>query len=134
MSQRPVLARGCVGGAALAGIVAFCAVMLTVIVTIGIWPGELKLTAPLLCSDTQPDAFVVADTYSIRPGETTTNFTMYCMGPRGDTTDVGFLRPAALLTAVHAVPVVLFLGALAARAARRTTRRTPGAPSAVTRG
>ena len=34
-------------------------------------------------------AFVVADTTQVQPGETTTNFTLYCMCERGDVTDVG---------------------------------------------
>lgn len=130
MNPRRPTARGCViGAAALSGVLLFCATMLTVIVTIGIWPGELKLTAPLFCTDTQPDVFVVADTSSVRPGETTTNFTMYCMGPRGDTTNVGFFRPAAALTAGHAVLVVVVLGLIVVRGSRRAARRKAAAPA-----
>jgi hypothetical protein len=67
--------------------------LLSCLLTIGIWPGEVKLVAPLFCTDAQPDPFVVADTYSPQPGETVTNFSLYCMGPRGDATDHGFLWP-----------------------------------------
>lgn len=126
---RPRASRaGCLVG--LGGL-AFAAVMTTVIVTIGIWPGEAKLVAPLLCPDDQPDAFVVADTYSVRPGETTTNFTLYCMGDQGQHTDLGFFAPFALLTVLHGLLWLVLFVVLGARGAARLRRaRTPGAPGA----
>jgi hypothetical protein len=119
---------GCLVG--LGGL-AFAAVMTTVIITIGIWPGEAKLVAPLLCPDDQPDAFVVSDTYQVQPGETTTNFTLYCMGEQGQHTEIGFFLPFAILTVVHGgIWLVLFL-VLGARGAARLRRAgTPAAPGA----
>jgi hypothetical protein len=105
---------------------AFVSVMTTVIVTVGIWPGEAKLLAPVLCPDDQPDAFVVADTTSVRPGETSTNFTLYCMGDQGQHTDQGFGIPFLLLTVAHAAlwAAVIVLFGLSA-AIRRRGRRGP---------
>ncbi|HUG86340.1 MAG TPA: hypothetical protein VMM13_17370 [Euzebya sp.] len=91
---------------------AFVTSMVTILVTIAIWPGEAVLTAPLLCPDSQPDAFVVADTVSVQPGETSTNFTLYCVGPRGDFTDTGFLRPFLLLMGGHGIVMVILAAAV----------------------
>ena len=120
------------GGCLASGLISlvvllFAASMVTVIVAVGIWPGEAKLTAPLLCPDDQPDAFVVADTYQVQPGETSTNFTLYCMGERGDVTDVGFAVPFALLTAFHLVLIVLLLVLLGVIGGLR--RRARGEPA-----
>lgn len=118
---------GCLASGLISlAILLFAASMATVIVAIAIWPGEAKLTAPLLCPDDQPDAFVVADTYQVQPGETSTNFTLYCMGERGDVTDVGFGIPFALLTAFHLVLIVALLVVLGA--VRRLRRRGRGEP------
>jgi hypothetical protein len=97
-------------GGGLVGFVllfAFVGIIGSCLITLAIWPGELKLLAPILCSDAQPDAFVVADTYNPRPGETSTNFTLYCMGPRGDSTDVGFLRPFLMISVVNGLVIML---------------------------
>jgi hypothetical protein len=118
-TQRPSTG-GCLIGV---GVLAFAAVMTTCILTIGIWPGEAKLTAPLLCPDDRPDAFVVADTYSVRPGETSTNFTLYCMGPRGETTEVGFFVPFLLLTLLHGAIILGLVFLLGARGAARRRRQ-----------
>lgn len=118
--QRPSTG-GCLIGL---GVLAFAAVMTTCILTIGIWPGEAKLTAPLLCPDDQPDAFVVADTYSVRPGETSTNFTLYCMGERGQHTEVGFFVPFVLLTLLHGAIILGLVLLLAGRGAMK--RRDQG--------
>ena len=95
-----------------AGILLFAATMLTIVTTLVIWPGELKLSAPLFCTDAQPDAFVVSDTYRVQPGETTTNYTMYCMGPRGDVTDVGFFGPFVATIALHMILIAVIVAAL----------------------
>ena len=119
---------GQVGSAlALLGVFLFVSTMTTVIVTIGIWPGEAKLTAPLFCDEEHPDPFVVSDTYNPAPGETVTNFTMYCVGPRGQTRDVGFFGPFVALSVAHGL---LWLGVLAVAptgnvAARVRRRRRP---------
>lgn len=101
---------------------AFVGVIGSCLITIGIWPGEIKLLAPLFCSDAQPDAFVVADTYSPQPGETTTNFTLYCMGPRGDATDKGFMLPFLAISVVNGV-VLMTLGVLLAKIVGGAGRR-----------
>lgn len=86
---------------------AFVGVVGSCLITLAIWPGQLELLAPILCSDAQPDAFVVADTTNPTPGETATNFTLYCMGPRGDSTDVGFLRPFLMISVVNGLLIMI---------------------------
>ncbi len=81
----------------------FLAMMLTVLISVAIWPGEMKLLAPLFCTDAQPDAFVVTDSYQVTPGETSYNFSMYCMGPRGDVTNVGVWKPYGTLFGIHLI-------------------------------
>lgn len=120
---------GCLVGL---GILAFAAVMTTIIVTVGIWPGEAKLVAPILCPDDRPDPFVVADSHQVSPGETSYNFTLYCMGPRGEHTDVGFFRPMLLLTVLHAVIVATLITLVTVVIVVRHRRRdgpTPTAPA-----
>jgi hypothetical protein len=76
-ARRPVARRSCLGGLTLLGILGFVAFMTTVLLTVTIWPGEAKLTAPLFCGDDTPEAFVVVDRYSVQPGETSYNFSLY---------------------------------------------------------
>lgn len=114
---------GCLAAVA---VLLFASVMTTILLAVAIWPGEAKLLAPLLCPDDQPDAFVVADTYSVQPGETTTNFTLYCMGERGQHTEVGYFTPFVLLTAAHAAVYVLLFLVIGARGAAK--RRRAGEP------
>ena len=103
--------------------VAFAALMTTTLVTMAIWPGEAKLTAPVFCTGETTDAFVVFDRYSAQPGETTYNYSLYCMGPRGQVDEVGFSRPAAVLTVGHAALIVVVAGGvLLLRRRRRVTR------------
>jgi hypothetical protein len=90
-----------------AAVLLFSSVMLTIILAVAVWPGEAKLAAHVLCPADQPDAYVVADSYSSQPGETTTNYTLYCLGERGRFTDVGYLKPFLLLWGLHTV--VLFV-------------------------
>jgi hypothetical protein len=97
---------------------------LTLIVTVGIWPGEVKLVAPIFCSDAQPDAFVVTDTSSTGDGETMTEFTLYCVGPRGDATDVGWAKPFMLLILIHAS--ILFVLVLLVRGVNALRRAGDG--------
>jgi hypothetical protein len=113
-------AGGCVVSAVIGlAVLLFAASMVTIIVAIAIWPGEAKLTAPFLCPDDQPDPFVVADTYQVQPGESSTNFTLYCMGPRGDFTDKGFFPSFAILTAFHGVLIVIVFVLFSVRAGFR---------------
>ena len=85
------------------------AVGLLVVMSLGlvVYPGALKLTAPVLCPDDQPDAFVVRTTVEDAEGPST-NFTLFCMGQRGQFTEVGTWRPLLLLFAgSYAALVVL---------------------------
>lgn len=119
----------------LVAIGVFAAAVLTLTaVSMVIWPGEAKLLAPLFCDDAQPDAFVVADHYSPQPGETSTDFTMYCMGPRGDHTDVGWLKPFLGISVLNGIVLALVLGALSLRhGVRRRRRRAAEEPVAEPR-
>jgi hypothetical protein len=100
--------------------------MATILIAVAIWPGEVKLVAPLFCTDAQPDAFVVSDTYSTQPGETTTNFTLYCMGPGGDATDHGYFLPFLATMALNTVLIVLLV--VVASIIGRLRRRAPKEP------
>ena len=99
----------------------FAGLMITILLAVAIWPGEVKLVAPLFCSDEQPDAFIVTDTYSVQPGETSTNFTLYCMGPAGDATDHGYFLPFLATMALNTA--ILGLIIVAARLIRRLRSR-----------
>ena len=95
----------------------------TAVVAMGIWPGEAKLTAPLLCDDARPDPFVVRDTYNVRPGETSMTFSLYCVGPRGDFDEVGWTKPTLVLWAAHtAILGALVFTAIGFRKFRRSRR------------
>lgn len=65
-------------------------------VGMAIWPGAMKLTAPVLCPSEQPDPFVVRTTTTTSDG-TSTSFSLFCMGERGDFSEVGTWEPLALL-------------------------------------
>ena len=65
-------------------------------VGIAIWPGSMKLTAATLCPSEQPDPFVVRTTTTDSEG-TSTSFSLFCMGERGDFTEVGSGKPLGLL-------------------------------------
>lgn len=77
-----------------------------------IWPGSFKLTAPLLCPADQPDAFVVQYTVQTTDG-TGTNFTLFCMGERGQFTEVGTWAPLALITGFVTAGLVVLAAGLA---------------------
>jgi len=113
-----------VGGLVVAGILAFVSFIVTVLVTEVIWPGEAKLTAPLFCADDMPDAFVVLDTTSIEPGETSYSHSLYCMGPRGQTEEIGFYRPSVVLAVAHGALVVVLVGVVVLALRRRGAPRT----------
>lgn len=109
----------------------FAAVMITIIVAIAIWPGEAKLTAPLLCPDDRTEAVVVRDESNPRPGETVINFTLYCVGERGEATDVGFIKPFGLLVLFH---LLLLLPLVLVRSRGRSGRRDRQIASLRNRG
>lgn len=116
---------GCVGRGIGLMILVFVSGILTVILAFAIWPGEMKLTAPLFCDDDKPDAFVVSDTYSAQPGETSTSFTLYCMGPRGEVDDKGLGGPFLVLWLGHAALLAAIGGLLVIRTGRRHLNREP---------
>jgi hypothetical protein len=109
----------------LLGVSAFTASMLMVV-----YPGSFKLTAPLLCPADQPDPFVVRYSYQTSDG-TSTNFTLFCMGERGQFTEAGTWVPLALLTGFVTAGLVGATAALAVLAhlsRRRRPDRPEGAP------
>ena len=66
---------------------------------------------------------LVTDTTNVQPGETTVNFTFYCVGERGDHTSHGWFGPFSLMMAIHAVVVVaVVLFFWVAGRVRRATR------------
>lgn len=97
------------------GLALFIGLMLTVVVG-AVWPGSMKLLAPVLCSDATPDPFVVVDRYQVRPGETAFTYTMYCVGPTGAIDEIGWAAPFGLLTAIFSavalVPLAVARGLL----------------------
>ncbi len=113
---------GCLVGVA---IILFVSMLVTVVVSLGIWPGEAKLTAPLLCPAEKADAFVVADSTSVRPGETSTSFTLYCVDENGAFAEIGWWRPMLLLWAAHTVPLLLLAVLVRSRWMRRRRRHAP---------
>ena len=62
-----------------------------------IYPGSMKWTSSWVCPEDKQDTVVVRDTYQTEPGETSTNFTLYCLGPRGETENAGFGKPLGVL-------------------------------------
>jgi hypothetical protein len=127
----PRARRSWLGGVVLVGVLGFVAFMTTILVTITIWPGEATLTAPLFCDDDMPDAFVVVDRYRIEPGETSYDFSLYCMGPRGQTREIGLVRPSIVLAVAHGV-VIALLAVAVMIPLRRARRRSPTVDAAAT--
>jgi hypothetical protein len=83
----------------------------------------MKLTASTLCPAGQPDPFVVRTTTTDSDGSST-SFSLYCMGKRGDFTEVGTWRPFGLLILwLWAVLLVLAVAFFARWAVRRRRRR-----------
>ncbi|MFF0494454.1 hypothetical protein ACFYTQ_36020 [Nocardia sp. NPDC004068] len=104
----------------LAGLV-FGIAMFTLLLSV-IWPAEAEFTAPLFCSPPYHDPMVVSDTFHDSEG-TSTNFTLYCVGPRGEFTDEGFLLPWLTLVAAHTTVAALIV--LLVTALRRRTDEVP---------
>ncbi|WP_156920290.1 hypothetical protein [Segniliparus rugosus] len=95
--------------------------------TIAIWPGEAAFTGPLFCASPYNEAIVVADTESY-PGGTATNYTLMCVGARGQYRDAGFLLPWLTLWACHTA--LAFAATSVALALRRARRAKSEATSA----
>lgn len=96
------------------GLSLFIGLILTVIVG-AVWPGAMKLFAPVLCGDATPDPFVVVDQYQVRPGETAFTYTLYCVGPTGSVDEIGWLVPFALLGVILTVIAFALLVVIGAR-------------------
>lgn len=79
----------------------FFGMLLSCAVTLGIWPGEVKLLAPVFCDAAHPDAVVVVDSYTVRPGETGYQYSLYCVGQRGNFDEIGWMRPFLGIMLVH---------------------------------
>ncbi|PXX70979.1 hypothetical protein DFR70_101400 [Nocardia tenerifensis] len=90
--------------ATLAAIVMGTAI-LGFVLPVAIWPGEARLTAPLFCSAPYTEPIVVSDTVHDSEGQST-NFSMYCVGERGQYTEEGFLLPWLALWALHSAIVI----------------------------
>jgi len=76
------------------------AVLLGALLSVGwlplvVYPGILKLTAPVLCPAGQPDARIIEYSYTTHDG-THTNDTLVCLGPDGDLTEAGSWAPLGL--------------------------------------
>ncbi|HEU5151853.1 MAG TPA: hypothetical protein VFU19_15250 [Iamia sp.] len=99
-------------------------------VAIAAVPGVLGATAPILCPAEQPDSWIVE--YHTDLGDSTgTSWTLVCMGPGGDITEVGSWRPlgivfGALLLAGEALVLPVQLIGIARR--RRRGPQAPGPP------
>lgn len=99
----------------------FAVSMLSILTSV-IWPGQAELLGPVFCDDARPDAFVVSDTYSSGTGETSTNFTLYCVGPRGDHRDIGWFKPFLGICVMNGIVLALLIGALVLRSRLRKSR------------
>lgn len=92
-----------------------------VVVAVGgaIYPGSLKWTASQLCPEDQPDPFVIRTTTQGSEG-TSTSFSLFCMGERGDFSEAGSWRPLGLLVLwTYGVLVALTVLVFGVRRARR---------------
>jgi hypothetical protein len=95
-------------------------------ILLAIWPGALKLTAPVLCPDDKPDAFVLRRMEAEDdPEGAVLTFRLICMDDRGDLVDVGYLRPGLVLAVYFwgAVTMIyVFSGSARASARNRHDR------------
>lgn len=87
-------------------------VLLAAVALSPLLPSALALTGPVVCPDGQPDtivttALVESDDHTgggVR--STGTGVSLFCMGERGDATEVGLLRPIGVLAGGAALAVV----------------------------
>ncbi|HMG45576.1 MAG TPA: hypothetical protein VK611_29860 [Acidimicrobiales bacterium] len=98
------------------------AVAILVVLSIGlvVYPGAMRWTAPVLCPDGQSDSYVVRTTVDGAEG-TSTSFSLFCLGERGDFTEVGSWRPLGILFAMTygAVLALIAVGLAIAHVVRR---------------
>ena len=83
-----------------------------------IWPGQVAHLAPIFCEAPTSSAMVVSDTFSDGDG-TSTNFTLYCVGPRGQTVDAGWLLPLLVLWGVYSLVLAIVVGVVGVNRRRR---------------
>ncbi len=83
-----------------------------------IWPGQVAHLAPIFCEAPTSSAMVVSDTFSDGDG-TSTNFTLYCVGPRGQTVDAGWLLPFLVLWGVYSLVLATVVGVVGVNRRRR---------------
>lgn len=105
-------------------------VLLALVALSPLLPAALELTGPVACPDGQSDTIVTTALFEsddptgggVR--STGAGVSLFCMGERGETTEVGLLRPIGVLVGGLALAVV----ALAALwwALRRAARRLFG--------
>jgi hypothetical protein len=89
-----------------------------------IYPGSLRWTAPLLCPDDKPDSFVVRIEQADSEG-TSTSFSLFCMGDRGEFEEVGTWKPLGILFLYGYGLMAALLGAVLLGIRRRRRRRDP---------
>ncbi|MDZ7912257.1 MAG: hypothetical protein U5O16_10560 [Rhodococcus sp. (in: high G+C Gram-positive bacteria)] len=87
-----------------------------------IWPGQVAQLAPIFCDDPTSSAMVVSDTFTDGDG-TSTNFTLYCVGPRGQTVDAGWLLPFVVLWGVYSLVLAIVVGVIGMAEVGRRKRR-----------
>jgi hypothetical protein len=108
----------------VAGVLSAIAVAVTIVLSIGtvVYPGSLRWTAPVLCPGDQPDAFVVRTTTTDSEG-TSTSFSLFCMGDRGEFTEAGSWRPLGVLFLYTYGALLALLALLFLPVVRRGRRR-----------
>ena len=78
-------------------------------------PRAVGFAGPLVCPDGQPDTYVTtelvepADAAGVR--STDIGISLFCMGERGDVTEVGILRPVAALAGSAVLVTLLMIAA-----------------------
>ena len=106
-------------------------VLLAVVALSPLLPAALELTGPVACPDGQPDTIVTTalvesdDPTGGGVRSTGAGVSLFCMGERGDATEVGLVQPIGVLaggTVLAVVALVLLWWGLR-RAARRLLGR-----------
>jgi hypothetical protein len=103
-------------------------VLVVLVVLSPVLPRAVGLAGPLVCPDGQTDTFVTTELVepADAPGVRSTDIgvSLFCMGERGDVTEVGILRP---VTALAGSAVLVTLAVIAsALGLRRIGRRALG--------
>jgi hypothetical protein len=114
--------RALVVGAVVGGM----AIVVIIVESLGtvIYPGSLRWTAPVLCPADQPDSYVVRTTVQDSEG-TSTSFSLFCMGERGDFSEAGSWRPLGVLFLYLYLSLMALNAAFLALYRRRRRRDEP---------